>query len=433
MTLTLDVLTDAVAGASAAIRCNTRLQPAGGPGDKVFPPTFVADDKSNPLKYAHEIRRIGGQDVKVVLLDSVASQANRKEEALLSAWESGLLDFPVIGVDFSGEAEMEDLGFLTSLQTPHRIADALLRDAVWHDEANQRALPFRDSPEGRAYTAASFKNATAVFRLCPTALVFGVWDSTGPRGGMGAKFQRALVSEIVGIGFAAGVKTASRIDPAGIESKVNVYHLKSDPSDWTASVEDAQKDKKGEPLLFNRSGADGKGKPSAVNHSNVAPNKDDTAGGVTFDYALHTTVLSLPALRRLRFPAQVNGTPVPVELRLQAENAARTALAALAIAAVALQRQRGYDLRSRSLLVPEKASPLAFEFIPSEGGDAQLYGIDTAGALALVKAAHAQAQKLGFGWQRQPLTLKPMPKLVSLIRESRKLAARGEAETTGEG
>lgn len=429
MTVSLEFLSQAVSGACAAIRSNTRLQPAGGPGDKVFPPTFVADDKNNPLKYAHETRRIGGQDVKVVLLDSVASQANRMEEALLAAWEARQLDFPVIGVDFSAEAGLEDLGFLTSLQTPHRIADALLRDAIWQD--GPKALPFRESPEGQAYTLASFKNATAVYRLCPSALVFGVWDSTGPHGGMGAKFQRALVSEIVGVGFVAGVKTASRIDPAGIESKVNVYHLKSDPSDWTASAEDAQKDKKGEPMLFNRSGADGKGKPSAVNHSNVAPNKDDTAGGVTFDHALQTTVLSLPALRRLRFPVRSDGSVIPLEQRPDAENAARTALAALAIAAIAVQRDRGYDLRSRSLLVPETASPLAFEFIPSVGGAPEVHPLDTTGALALFKAAHEEAQRHGFGWQRQPLTLKPMPKLVSLIRESRKLATRGEAEEAG--
>lgn len=426
MTLTLEVLSHAVSGACAAIRSNTRLQPAGGPGDKVFPPTFIADDKNSPLKYAHEIRRIDGEDVKVVLLDSVASQANRMEEALLSAWEAQQLMFPVIGVDFSAEAGLEDLGFLTSLQTPHRIADALLRDSIWTDGG--KMLPFRDSPDGQAYTQASFKNATAVYRLCPTALIFGVWDSTGPRGGQGAKFQRALVSEIVGVGFVAGVKTASRIDPAGIESKVSVYHLKSDPSDWTASVDDALKDKKGEPVPFNRSGAEGKGKPSAVNHSNVAPNKDDTAGGVTFDYALQTTVLSLPALRRLRFPVKADGNAIVPEQRLVAEDAARTALAALAIAAVAVQRQRGYDLRSRSLLVPQRHTPLAFDFVPSEGGDPQPYTLTTAEALALFAAAHQQAQAQGFGWLRQPLTLKPMPKLVSLIRESRKLAARGEAQ-----
>lgn len=430
--LDLKTLTQAVEGSAAAIRCNVRLQPAGGPGDKVFPPTFVADDRNNPLKYAHEVRRIGEQDVKVVLLDSVASQANRMEEALLAAWESAQLHFPVIGVDFGGEPGLEDLGLLTTLQTPHRIADALLRDAIWQDH-EKAPLPFRESPEGVAYTGASFKNATAVYRLCPTALIFGVWDSTGPRGGLGAKFQRTLVSEVVGVGFAAGVKTGSRIDPTGIQSNVDLYHLARDPNDWTADPAEAQKDKQGKPILFNRSGADGngKGKPSAVNHSNIAPTKDSAAGGVTFDYAQQTTVLSLPALRRLRFPVSVNGEPVSSERRLAAENSARTALAALALAAIALQRQRGYDLRSRSLLVPEAATPLAFEFIPSEGGESHSYTLSTQDVIDLFKAAHEQAQAHGFGWQREPLKLKPMPKLVALIRESRKRAAHGEAESAG--
>ena len=430
MTIDLATLTGAVSGASAAIRTVTRLQPAGGAGDKVFPPTYAMDDK-RALKYAHERRRIDGQDVAVVLLDSVASQVNRLEEALLADWEVEALNFPVIGVDFSGEADMQDLGLLTTLQAPHRIADALLRDAIWEDEASGKPVPFRESPEGQAYTAASFKNATAVYRLCPTALVFGVWDSTGPRGGSGAKFQRALVSEIVGVGFVAGVKTGSRIDPTGIGSGVNVYHLAKDPSDWTADAAEAQKTAKGEPVLFNRSGAEGKGKPSAVNHSNVTPTKDELAGGVTFDHALQTTVLSLPALRRLRFPESVNGTAIEPAKRLAAETAARTALAALALAAVALQRERGYDLRSRSLLVPEAASPLSFEFIPSEGGAPQVHALTVAAARVLLEQALQQARAHGFGWQREPLRLKPMSKLVSLIRESRKLAAREDADAAG--
>ncbi|SER20254.1 CRISPR-associated protein Csb1 [Solimonas aquatica] len=430
-TLNLETLNQAVSGAVAAIRCNVRLQPAGGPGDKVFPPTYVADDKQNPLKYAHETRRIGGQDVKVVLLDSVASQANRLEDALRAAWEAGQLDFPVVGVDFGSEPGLEDLGLLTTLQTPHRIADALLRDAFWQPSADQAPVPFRHSRDGEAYTLASFKNATAVYRLCPTALVFGVWDSTGPRGGLGSKFQRALVSEVIGVDFSPGVKTASRIDSAAISSGVPIYHLAGDDSDWTLDPVEAEKDKQGKPILYKSSKEQSTGKASAINHSNFRPSKDFTAGGVTFDYAQQTTVLSLPALRRLRFPVSVDGSAIPTASRAAAESAARTALAALALAAIALQRNQGYDLRSRSLLVPESATPLAFEFISSEGGEPITYTVTTQQVLDLFKAASAAAAQLGFAWQRAPLTLKPMPKLVSLIRESRKLAAKSETEAAG--
>ena len=40
MKLDLDKLRDAVAGTAAAFRCVTEYQPAGGPGDKVFPATY---------------------------------------------------------------------------------------------------------------------------------------------------------------------------------------------------------------------------------------------------------------------------------------------------------------------------------------------------------------------------------------------------------
>lgn len=74
-----------VAADGVAIRVRQRLQPAGGAGDKVFPPTYATDDRT--LKYAVESRRIEGRDVPCVLLDSVASRANRIEESLLDAWE----------------------------------------------------------------------------------------------------------------------------------------------------------------------------------------------------------------------------------------------------------------------------------------------------------------------------------------------------------
>ena len=38
--LTLDDLQQALKGTAAAFRSRTKLQPAGGEGDKVFPPTY---------------------------------------------------------------------------------------------------------------------------------------------------------------------------------------------------------------------------------------------------------------------------------------------------------------------------------------------------------------------------------------------------------
>ena len=39
--LTLDTLRSVVDGSAVALRCVTEYQPAGGPGDKVFPPTYA--------------------------------------------------------------------------------------------------------------------------------------------------------------------------------------------------------------------------------------------------------------------------------------------------------------------------------------------------------------------------------------------------------
>src|SRR5690606_42155589 len=54
---------------------------------------------------------------------------------------------------------------------------------------------FRASEIGRRLTDASPADARAMLEHCPTALIFGAWDSTGPRGGMSHKFQRTLRSE----------------------------------------------------------------------------------------------------------------------------------------------------------------------------------------------------------------------------------------------
>lgn len=409
--LDLGLLRDLVDHAGVAIRVRQRLQPAGGKGDKVFPPTYATGDKA--LRYAVEKRRIDGTEVDTVLLDSVASQANRMEEALLEAWEAKKLGFPVIGVDFGGDTGLADLGTITALQAPHRIADAILRDAIGGDGKTL----FRDLPEGKAYTDATPRNATAVYALCPTALVFGVWDSTGPRGGMGAKFARALSGEIVAVHATTGKKVASRIDPLEIRANVPVFHRKDDPSDWTIDPAEAREDK-GKPVPFSRRAAEGKGKASSVNHSNIAPIIDEYAGGVTFDYAVQTTVLSLPALRKLRFVTGLDGKPLAH--REKAEKAARVALAALAIAGIVHQRHRGYDLRSRCLLVPE--GDLVLEIVRPDGAVEQA-AVSLDEANALVTGAAAAAAEAGLAWQREPVRLKPAPKLVALIKKSREEAA----------
>ncbi|MFW6087730.1 MAG: type I-U CRISPR-associated RAMP protein Csb1/Cas7u [Myxococcota bacterium] len=429
--LTYDDLRNAVAGDTVAIRATSRLEPVGGPNDKVFPPTF-GDEMQIPqaldgprelprtrTKYALEWRRVDGRSRLCVLLDSVASQANRLEEALLEAWNAKRLRFPMVRVDFTGQTHEDpalDLstlggdGYLTALEVPHRLADALLRDSLLD------GTPFRASEPGRRFTEATPANATSLYALCPSALVFGLWDSTGPKGGLGAKFQRALVSEITGVGVELGVKSASRIDPTGIE-KTEIYEAKDPEEGWTADP-DAAKKSGGKPVLLKRKG-DKAGSPSVINHGNVTPSVDPRAGGVTLDYGEHVSVLSLPALRRLRFPTDVSGKRLDADAQGEAEVAARTALAALGLAALAEQRKRGYDLRSRCAFRP--LAPLSFEIVPGDGTDPSTATLSVAGAGQLLAQAAEAAANAGMAWNTDPIDLVPAEKLVALIRHSRAL------------
>ena len=75
---------------SAAIRARIRLMPIAGEGAKVAPPTY-AGAKGEGGQYAFETRRTpSGGETRAVLLDSIASQANRIEEVLLAAYRNGL-------------------------------------------------------------------------------------------------------------------------------------------------------------------------------------------------------------------------------------------------------------------------------------------------------------------------------------------------------
>lgn len=410
--LSLDILRMAVAGGAAAIRARVRLEPVGGPGDKVFPPSYADDDRQpkKPTKYALEKRRMNGEIHECVLLDSVQSQANRIEEALRAAWDSGTLGFPLVLVDFTA-TPLSDLGKLSALEAPHRLSDALLRDALLDGR------PFRLSPPGLAFTDASVANVSALYKLCPSAIVFGMWDSTGPRGGLGAKFERLLVSEIVGVDAQTGIKTASRIDPAQITKGPVVYEAANPDEGWTNDEALAVLDKNSK---AKRVGKDGK--PSEINHGNVAPSIDERAGGVTIDHALQFVTLSLAGLRRLGFPTDLDGKPIADNMRADADLAARTVVAALALAGVAHQWERDHHLRSRCDLVA--IEPLAFELVKRGSAGVERFVLDGAAANRLFAEACEAARAFGMGLEKRVIALQPAPKLVDLIAKSRQQAAR---------
>lgn len=436
--LDLHRLTEAIRGSSAAIRLRVRLQPAGGAGTKVFPPTYAGG------VYVTEKRLIDGQAVDCVLLDSVQSQANRLEQALLQAYRDGSIKFPLLSVQFPND--LPDIGEVTALDAPHRAYDAILRDSelggvpfrpqvraksdkpdkAEADEGTRGRRARGDtapkaaervSAEGTRLALANTRYATPLFELCPTALIFGAWDSTGAAGGLGNKFARAVVSEIVGINVVAGKRASSRIDPLGIE-KGEIYE--GADGSFVVLASEAKKDKDDKPILFKRKGAD-KGKPSEINHGNVTPDivtSEDTGepigGGVTLSHAEQTTLLSLAALRRLRFPGDLGqGSTTDTDV------AARTVLAALSLAAVAHQMDPpDYFLRSNCQLVLETEP--TYELVTT-ATRTEPFTLSAADADRLFADAVVAAKQAGLPWREEKIVLKPKKPLVDLVRRSREL------------
>jgi CRISPR-associated protein Csb1 len=394
MTIILERLRDAVAK-DAAMRRVQKLQPAGGAGDKIFPPTYPGERSTDPARHVFETRRIDGKDVRCVLIDSVQSQANRLEEALLGAMRGNRIAMPYLTISFKDQKtpsgiDLSDLGEITSLDAPHRVFDAVIRDSELD------GVKFTETDHYKALLLAKPTNAIQVFKLSPTSLVFGVWNSTGEGGGLGAKFTRCVVSEIVGVGAAEGQKGAVRIDPLGIRATVKVV---GGPLDWNVAT-----GAKGEKSI----------RPSEINHSNIISNL--VPAGITIDYALHTAVLSCAGLRRLKFPGTKDDT------------AGRVLLAALALVALTEQDAAGYALRSRCDLVCDGKAP--FEIVHPDGSTESIE-IDAEGAVHLFKDAVSAAKEAGFPWNEQPIELVPQPRLVELVAMSRAQALAGEREGEG--
>lgn len=286
------------------------------------------------------------------------------EEALQDAVDDGRIQIPVFEVDFSGVAVVdpgsdkeglyEPIGRVTSLEALHRVAHAILRDSELDGVA------FRETPLGKKIGMANLRNATPLYEICPTALLLGIWDSTGPKGGLGTKFQRALVSEIIGVNASYGTKTSSRIDPLAIRKDAAIIYEMAGGA-WTLDAAKALQEKS-KPKTKGKDG-----KPSEANHGNIVPslsnkNRDGIplAGVVTIDYAEQMTVLSLPAIRRLRFP--VDGKEFS-EMNI----AARTVITSLGLCGAVLAAERGLDLRSRCLLWP--TAPLKWELLQTPSKD----------------------------------------------------------------
>lgn len=406
-TLSLKDLQAAVSGSAAAFRSITTLQPVEGVGGKVFPATYSGG------VYATEKRRVeGDKNVDCVLLDSVQSQSNRAEEALKHAIENGKIALPLIEVDFS-KANIDlqkPIEKLTTLDVPHRLADAILRDSLVAD-----GVRFSQSSYAKKWGRSNLWNATAIYELCPTALVFGMWGSPLKPGGLGAKFERAYVSEIVAVDVVSNRDNEEERSREGRKDLVDKRAgFRIDPLEVRAGVLSKQ----------NADGSfevgTGKVRPSELNHGNILFESGNV--GVRCKFAEQTTVISLGALRKLRFPV---GEKEDSEIN----DAGRTVLAAIGLCAGVMAAESGTSLRSRCSLWP--TADREWELLDKPGTKPRTFRVDGAQAVTLLGEAVKAAESLGLAWMKEKLTLTPSDELVKLVKQSQELAAKEKGEGEG--
>jgi CRISPR-associated protein Csb1 len=159
---------------SQALRSSLDLEPIDGPRGRVFPPTYGgaenngADKKGDAAKTAHVVEQLADGALRV-LIDSVASQANRQEAALVAARNCGLIDFADVYIDLKDtEAGLERL---SATEMPHRLSDAILRDS----EVDGK--PFGKSEFGKRILSATASDLTPIIEASPTTVLFGCWFS----------------------------------------------------------------------------------------------------------------------------------------------------------------------------------------------------------------------------------------------------------------
>jgi CRISPR-associated protein Csb1 len=154
-----------------ALTCKQRLLPVEGEGGVIFPPTYA------DIGYNIDTLSDG---IKVATIDSVGSQANRMEPIFKAAKpgepENPLAKLvPQIDIAYGNERTV------SILEAGHRLGDAVIRSSDLKDDAQKAFKLYLDAGD-----------ASALAKLAPTSLVFGVWDSRDTQ----AKLPRLVQSVI---------------------------------------------------------------------------------------------------------------------------------------------------------------------------------------------------------------------------------------------
>ena len=286
-------------GGPVALHLKQKLLPVEGEGGIIFPPTYA------DIGYNIDTLSDG---TKVALIDSVGSQANRMEPIFKREPYSALV--PQIEIEYGNQ---DDRRSVSIFEVGHRLGDALIRSSEIGPVAKEAFESFLDSGD-----------ASALAKLAPTSLVFGVWDSRDTH----AKLPR-IVQSVVRAWDVDPVTRSAQYNPALNYAALEVF-----------SEEDKQK-------------AEGKRESPLAQRGFVHVPATGLHGGVVARGAIERDVtVNLVALRRLDGGSQD-------------EQALRRYILGLSLVAATVPLDP--FLRQGCLLVPDIETPQQWNLIERDG------------------------------------------------------------------
>ena len=365
------------------------LQPLAGPGGPVKPAVYEGGNYQLDRRWASPG---DAEATPVIVIDNVPSQANRLEHALWRDRES--LTIPEFVLDLSdlGELPAHLPRSLSSLEFPHRNADAYLRDARLGD------LGFVRTDIGRAIFGATAQECGPLMSWFPQALLYGFWQSHLGKKRHNSKHARAWMSEIIGW------------QPASTETRV--LGLKGDP--LNLNTDEAVTSNPDDRTMWDIGGAEkvegGKrDRLSELGHGQVPfMGADAAASAVSFQRVTQRATVSFAQLRRVSL-----GREAP----RAADAAARALLVALGLHAHQLAFGHAFALRSGADLRPTSTT---VTWLGGAGDETCDLGAAEA-TRDLLAAARTHAESAGVpldGWGQPPMMLQPGDALARAIRST---------------
>ena len=370
------------------IRIDSDLEPLSGPGGVVKPAVYEGGTYQQDRRWASPD---DAEPTPVIVIDNVPSQANRLEEALRRNRASAPIPEFVLDLSELAHLPAHLPRSLSSLEFPHRNADAYLRDAELDGQ------DFLRTELGEAIFGATAQTCGPLVAWFPQALLYGFWQSHLGKKRQNTKHARAWVSEIIGW------------QPASTETRVlglkgDALNLNTDDV-VTSNTDDRTTWEVGKGAKIAGAKSD---KLSEIGHGQVPfMGNDAPAAAVSFARVTQRATVSFAQLRRVSLGGDSG----------EADAAVRALLVALGLHAHQLAFGRGFALRSGAELRPRSTTAT---WLGAEGDEPiDLGGVET--TRALLESARGHAESLGApldGWGAPAVRLTPKANLSAAIRST---------------